>query len=410
MLERLTLRDFKSFQHAEVPLDRLTLLVGANASGKSNLFDAIRFLQGVGSGLTFVDIVRGRWEGGREVWPGLRGGASELARVGGGARFSVETSWRLEGRGVRHAVEVALAPHPALAGERLEADELGAYLFDTHAPTLGSRVGLVEGGAVRVGLKSRGSGRNLSRSMSSARSLLGQIAPVERMAPEVLTWSSRVRDAMSAAIFLDIDPGRMRDYAPRSADRLGARGENISSVLFELCQREDTKRDVVDWLSELCAPEVEDIAFVETRLDDVMLQLVERGGVAISARSLSDGTLRFLGELTALMTAPRGSVMLIEEIENGLHPARVHLLVELLTGFTRDTGVQVIATTHSPSVLEALARIEPELLRSVIVCGRAPDAPGTVARPLGSLPAFDDVVARRGIEHLFATNWMERAL
>lgn len=56
MLTSLTLDDFKSFQHAELELSRLTLLVGANASGKSNVFDAIRFLQGVGLDLAIAAI------------------------------------------------------------------------------------------------------------------------------------------------------------------------------------------------------------------------------------------------------------------------------------------------------------------------------------------------------------------
>ena len=137
---------------------------------------------------------------------------------------------------------------------------------------------------------------------------------------------------------------------------------------------------------------------------------MERDGARISARSLSDGTLRFLGELTALLTAPPGSLILIEEIENGLHPARVHLLVELLTGLTAERNVQVLATTHSPAVLGALVNADPELAKAALIFGRVPDEPGTVVRRLGDLPHFEEVAQRRGIEHLFTTQWLERAL
>lgn len=215
---------------------------------------------------------------------------------------------------------------------------------------------------------------------------------------------------LSSAFFLDISPRRMRDYAPKSSTQLGSEGQNVSAAVWQLCQTEGRKQDLLDWMSELCAPELSDIDFVETELGDVMLVLIEKDGARISARSLSDGTLRFLGELTALLTAPRGSLILIEEIENGLHPARIHLLVELLTGLTAEREVQILATTHSPAVLGALADADPELAKATLVFGRTPDEPGTVARRLGDLPRFDEVVQRRGIEHLFTTQWLERAL
>ena len=90
MLTSLTLHGFKSFRHAELKLSRLTLLVGANASGKSNVFDAIRFLQGTALGFITTDVLRGHWEGGRELWPGIRGGPNEVARYGA-QEFAVAT-------------------------------------------------------------------------------------------------------------------------------------------------------------------------------------------------------------------------------------------------------------------------------------------------------------------------------
>lgn len=69
MLEKIQLRGFKSFHDAEVPLGRLTLIVGANASGKSNLRDALRFLHGVGQGYALAEILGEKYgPGGVLVW------------------------------------------------------------------------------------------------------------------------------------------------------------------------------------------------------------------------------------------------------------------------------------------------------------------------------------------------------
>lgn len=180
---------------------------------------------------------------------------------------------------------------------------------------------------------------------------------------------------------------------------------------MRLCQDRELKADLLDWLSELCAPTIVDIDFDETRQGEIRFELIETGGTRVSARSLSDGTLRFLGLIVSLLMAqqePRPSpVLLIEEIENGLHPTRLHLLVELLEQVTKTGRVQVIATTHSPLVLQHLSD---QALGNAVVFGRIPDEPGTVARRLRDLRNFDEVAARRGVDRLFATGWLERAL
>ena len=80
MLRSLSLTNFKSFGQQTVQLAPFTVLVGANGSGKSNFFDAVRFLKGLALDFTVSDTLRGRWEGGREIWQGIRGGPAEIAR------------------------------------------------------------------------------------------------------------------------------------------------------------------------------------------------------------------------------------------------------------------------------------------------------------------------------------------
>ncbi len=86
----LRLTDFKSFADETIELAPLTILLGANASGKSNALDAIRFLQGIALDFSVSDVLRGRHEGGRIVWPAIRGGIAEVCRSGC-AHWSLET-------------------------------------------------------------------------------------------------------------------------------------------------------------------------------------------------------------------------------------------------------------------------------------------------------------------------------
>lgn len=406
MLSRLRLKGFKSFADEAVDLNGLTLLVGANAAGKSNFLDAIRFLQGVALDMSLADVLRGRWEGGRQVWPGVRGGVSEVVKKGEG-ELLLESSWTHEGETITHTLGVEAGPHPRVDRERLASTAVGGYLFDTHGGALRDVEGRDQGASLRVVLERAGKGNSLTQTHSAGRSLLFQVKTEAPVSEDV----GRVRDALARqmrnAFFLDITPSRMRDYTPKHSEQLGLEGENVSALTWSLCRDPEEKANLVDWLAELCAPELEDIQFAETELGDVMLVLVEAGGRRMPAKSLSDGTLRFLGQLIALRTAPEGSLLLIEEIENGLHPTRAHLLVEAMEAATATRDVQILATTHSPLVLNALS---PEALNRVVLVARPPGSEGSMLRRLADLPGFREVASRRGIDRLIESGWLERAV
>lgn len=378
MLTSLHLKGFKSFDDERMALGGLTVLVGANASGKSNVLDAIRLLQGLALGKPVSTAIRGEWAGGLPVWPGVRGGVADIA-LRGREEFELGTTWDTAFGLWQHHVYIGLKPEPRRLNESVARDgslyKLPRGLIGFEGPEIDGRYSFIPG--------------------------------TEEWFQEIMSSVDHIKETLSQALFLDVTPSRMRGYAPKSATRLDLEGENVSALAWSVCQDAEARADLVDWLAELCAPELEDIDFAETELGDVMLILVERGGRRMPARSLSDGTLRFLGELLALRTAPEGSLMLIEEIENGLHPTRAHLLVEAMEAAVVERKVQIIATTHSPLVLNALST---EALRAAVLVARPPGSTSTLLRSLGELPGFDEVVARRGIDQLITSGWLERAV
>src|SRR5262249_24516602 len=82
MIESLRLERFKNFQDATMKLGPFTVLIGANASGKSNIRDAFRFLHGIGRGYSLAEILGEKYQGGERVWSGIRGGTREIAFSG----------------------------------------------------------------------------------------------------------------------------------------------------------------------------------------------------------------------------------------------------------------------------------------------------------------------------------------
>jgi predicted ATPase len=389
MLQKLRLCDFKSFADQIVELGRTTFLVGANASGKSNFFDALRFLHGICRGdLSVSEVLNGGWEGEREMWPGIRGGVAECARSGTHG-FRIESFWLRGGHHIEHAITCDLRGEPSITEESLRVD--------------GDLLWLARDGMVQL---KRADGSRTSHPRSATRSMLGQVvaaAELDRRIEEVAFWQ-----IPRSLVALDLRPAEMRHHVQAQARSIGHDGRFLSAVLKRLVADADQKRDLLDWLSEFCAPAITDIEFDETtRLREVMLVLAETTGTRVSARSLSDGTLRFLGELVALLSAPDDSILLLEEIENGLHPARIHLLVELIEALTQTGNRQVIATTHSPL---ALAALSDAALEKSVVFAHPGNASGSIMRNLGELPHFREVKERRGVDYLFTTQWLERAL
>lgn len=110
MLRSLKLSRFKSFEEATLPLGPFTLLVGTNASGKSNVRDALRFLFGCAQGYTISEVVEGKWgDGGVRLWQGVRGGLKEIAWRGS-RTFQLEAELEIKDSPTfRHTILVSLA-------------------------------------------------------------------------------------------------------------------------------------------------------------------------------------------------------------------------------------------------------------------------------------------------------------
>src|SRR5436309_1502680 len=126
MIRSMTLDRFKNFAKAQLPLGPFTLLVGTNASGKSNIRDAFRFVHGVSRGYTLAEIIGEKWiEGGVLQWKGIRGGTRE-ATFQSSATFAIELGFDVpEGSLIRegaYRIEVAVAGEsgvPRVTSERL---------------------------------------------------------------------------------------------------------------------------------------------------------------------------------------------------------------------------------------------------------------------------------------------------
>ena len=224
--------------------------------------------------------------------------------------------------------------------------------------------------------------------------------------------SDAARDV--AALFSNIqhvapDLERLRGYSDaRLVQRMGDRGEDFAAVVRSICQDAGAKDAYLAWLRQLRPKEVDDVGVLSGAVGEPMFMLRE-GGHEFPAPVLSDGTLRFAAIAAVFFQPDMPRLITMEEIEKSVHPSRMHRLVELLrgqAGQTETRGVQVFATTHSPTVLDWL---DEEDYETTFLFRRDGETGESKVRSLADVPRFMEVMGKKPLSELFAEGWLEVA-
>lgn len=401
MLEGLYLQNFKSFEDADFEIGRLTLIVGTNASGKSNIRDALRVLHGIGLGYPLAEILGEKYgPGGILTWRGIRGGAREAAMFGK-SRFTIGC-W-IE----RHYYSITIDLSNQKTGPQL-ADEWiyqgQSYLWDSSPKD--DPVDQHNEHALRVRFPRGGSHRSHGpiSNYALSRPVLAQIADGREHAGAKKVGES-VLEALRGIRFLDLDPDAMRVPSQPGQVILGDRGENLSSVLQAICNDTQRRLTLLEWLRALTPMDAIDFDFIPDFSGRVLLHLVESSGAKVSAVSASDGTLRFLALIAALLSPDSGRIYFFEEFDNGIHPTRLHLLLQLVQQVCKQEAVQVIGTTHNPAML---AFLEEDALNHALLVYRH-DGSDSRVRKIADLPDLREILKTQDLGRLHATGWLENA-
>ncbi len=395
-VEEVRLTSFKSFSGAVLPLDELTLVVGRNGRGKSNALDGLWALSRLASG----EDVRDALDGGREG-PAVRGGAAGCAPFGE-STFELGCTVRTGDQRVSLDVTVQVQPEVQIVAERLVAGD--RVLLATDPPSADS--GDIAA-AWDDGRESAGPPRLAFRATRLLSTQVLARVPATSAGQRVHLAAAQVLTALRTVFVLDPVPHEMRTYVPRRDILLRRTASNLSAAVASLLEDPSTAERLSSALSLLNEQDVVDVTIRGSELYDVMLTLVERFAGQdhpVPARVMSDGSLRFLAILVALLQSPTidtapaplasedavgQTTLVIEELENGLHASQAQLLVALIREEVHRRRVRALATAHSPALLDALTGDEHG---SLVVCQRDRDGRSTLRR-LVDLPNYVDIVA-----------------
>jgi len=406
MLVSFGVRNFKSYRDATLPLSPLTVLIGANASGKSNAIEALRLLSWIAQGNKLGSIRYAIQEADRAI----RGKVSDLG-YRGGSEFSLSCQADLPGWD-RFSITLERRPDDDLhiRDERLTGPESHVPLYEVVAPSQAA------GSDIRVAYNNFARGRKkpqvtcndqmavLVQLQSSAR-FEGGHKDAQHTIPMVTSIYQRL---LSSIVFLDPQPTAMRDYSFNTDQSLRENGSNISGVLYNLCKIQDCRPTILEFIRSLPEQDIAKVGFIETPRGEVMVQLTETFGGHESdydATLLSDGTLRVLSIVAAVLSAPEGSLVVIEEIDNGVHPSRAEQLLERISEIAKRRKLRVLLSSHNPALLDALPN---DAVPNVVFCYRDPVDGSSRLTRLMDVPDYPELIAQGSVGHLMSHGLIER--
>lgn len=363
MIQTLAVANYRSLQDLVLPLERLNLVTGANGSGKSNLYRALRLLAATAEGGAVAALAREGglpsvlWAGPERLSGAMRRGEAPIQGQRRQAPVNLRLGFADEELG--YAIDFGL-PVPGLSVFNLDPEikRECIWLGPVWRPT--TAVVDRQGPLVRA-RGSRGAWTVLADGIGPQDSLFTQLAD-PRTAPEILLLRERIR------AWRFYDHFRTDEQAPARQAQLGTRTPVLSADGADLAAALQTIR-------ELGAGEALDAAVADA-FPGAQLQVTAEAGRfglrlgqegllrPLGQAELSDGTLRYLLWIAALLTPRPPGLMVLNEPETSLHPDLLPALARLIAAAAERAQIWVVA--HSPALVTAL-QAEPTCQRITLV-------------------------------------------
>ena len=354
MLTTLAISNYRSLRNLIVPLKRLNLITGPNGSGKSSVYRALRLLAETAQGGVILSLAR---EGGLQST--LWAGPEKLGRAVKRGEHPVEGTVRKEPINLRlgfagdtfgYAIDLGLPPPNRYSAFSLDPEIKRECIWS--GPVLRPASLLIDRSENVVRTKGEdGEWLVITYQLSSFDSMMSQFAD-PRNAPEMLALREQIRSWRFYDHFrTDID-------APPRLSQIGTHTPILSNDGSDLAAALQTIREIGD--SEAQDAAVNDafpgskieIKNFEGRFEVIMTQ---HGLLRpLKAAELSDGTIRYLLWIAALLTPRPPELLVLNEPETSLHPDLLPALGRLISAAAERS--QVFVVTHAPKLINALEK------------------------------------------------------
>ena len=434
-ITKLTVENFKSFDKLEVELRPFNIVVGSNASGKSNFLDVFKFLRDI-EATTLENAIGIR--GGGELLRNFNRDENQVLRicvetddvqrhripVQADGVFGIridqttyELSVRFDDSNEGFTVVSDRLTEQFTLLELDSSDGLNGPKSQMWRPRSSPRVDL--GQSPHSVLRSIGNGRALYNSEygliefsvelpeespfteHDLQLLHGRSTLLSDPHKAMLERPHRTLALYGAAPSLgsisayDFDPSKAQLAVPPSGSRqLDEDAENLSVVLRDILRRPESKKRLINLVSALL-PFVHDLDVAEFGFGQLITMLTERfsdKSHRLAAAFASDGTVACLALVVALYFQD-DAVAVFEEPDRHIHPHLASQVMQMMNEVTGNT--QIIVTTHNAELLRHAN------LEDILLVTRDPDGHSQITRPADSEILSHFLQNELGVEVLF---------
>jgi len=410
MLNSIKIANFKSFRNQSLPLSPLTLLIGANASGKSNAIEAFQFLSWLAGGQKLTVLTQAVSQSDQIV----RGGIHTLP-TRGTSSFEVgcsldisecDTTWQ--------ELDIALSIRDDelhIVQEKIHTPDESQPLYQITQPSSGFSTDVL------VAYNNFARGRNKPQlPCTDQMAIMCQLispamfknsSSARKPSEEIPKTTTTFQQLLANSLFIDPVPAEMRQVSS-PARKLSRNCSNMAGVLYNLCKHEDQKHAVLAFIRSLPEQNITDIHFYADHNNRITFELEETFGGKADAYPmdlLSDGTLRVLAIAAAILSSQPGTVVVIEEVDNGIHPSRANQLLATMQAMASKAGIRLLLSTHNPAMMNALPD---SALDDVVFCYRDPNHGDSRLVRLSDIHAYPSLVLQGTLGNLITRGVVDR--
>ena len=406
----ITIKNFKSYKEATLPLAPLTLLIGANASGKSNAIEAFRFLSWVAGGER-LSTLKNRVNDSDKI---IRGNVSDLP-------FRETEQFVL-------SFSADSSNYESIFNIRFNEIYFGFEIIETENENFIFTFDDVADDGIYVSQESLSNNFAIDENKTIFSIKNSDYSDVFNLSKELLSFFLKengspykiekiyndinfLKSLILNAYFFDFVPSQMR-YESLSEKDLRSNGQNLAGVLHYLCEKDrhasDNKTKLLNLIKSLPEQNIIDIKFYVDHRERVEFALIENFANTpkeFPMDLLSDGTLKVLAIATALLSVSTGSTLVIEEIDNSIHPSRAHDILSLMRQYAEERGLKLLLSTHNPALMDAIPN---EALADVVFCYRDPRQGDSRLVRLGDLDDYVGLVVQGSLGDLVTRGIVER--
>jgi len=414
-IRRIEVKNFKSFKELKIDLGKFNVIIGANASGKSNFVHIFEFLRDItSSGLNNAISM----QGGVEYLRNMNIGASEPLSIKVVSdqefRWGLETKVGLIGIKTYEVIyEFALRFNKRGSGFRIVNDELSQKCkflkLERKEKKIKEKEILGDGeilisrsnGRVKIVLN-KPSKVPLKKGVIFPPFLREETLPEHKLLLETPYFPPPLEEIFSEISIYDFDPKLAKKATPITGKaELEENGINLPIILKNITENRERRRKLLNLIKDLL-PFVENVDVEKFADKSLLFKLKESYFKTqyLPASLISDGTINMTALIVALYFEKKPFVI-IEEPERNIHPSLISKVVEMMRDASQTQKKQIVVTTHNPEFVKYAG------LENILLVSRNEDGFSTVSRPADKEEVKTFLKNDIGIEELYIQNLLE---